>query len=589
MNLAMRGASFIGRYRVAVMLLVVVATLAGTYFSLAIVQASPTVVGNVNVAWHDSRAMTSWSPVSDASGGYKVTLIRMSDKAVMQQVAVSSSQTVADMQPLFPGVSYRIAVQAVGSNGSVGAPAYSNVGQSVPLNKSAYNGFLDTENVADGAIDSNLWDVRLGQDNSPNQGGTFVNPQLHYHLEAGNMDGDQTFASMRARVPVSLANGRTATISGDVDLKGDFFNWFAVSLSPTIANGDHIIDQVDRTGAKQRTPQLELFDDENGLHLIYAAGDGSNAMEIGNPYKGGLHTNNVRDTLTWKVSRTHVTVLIDGQTAFDVSLPKPFTPTSAYLTLMAENYPGNTGGIHKPTAADAVMGAANMWHLDNWGFDAPSGVMPQVAVGYTSNCGAAPSVEDVMKPGHKMVSWTACGRLDNTNGYGWQSANGQSVSTTVNMPSSVSASSLASAKIVADVTGLNSASRITVSVNGGPFVATGAPIDRTSSVQEIGIPIDASLLHAGANKVTFRDSQSSYDTPQFSNIQIEAVTTKAYVTPALPAQPASLGTWTDSGLVNGANPAPTAPPVTIDGIPCTISINGADQQGTCSGTFIPNK
>lgn len=543
-----------------------------------------------SVLWGDSTAVAKWASVPGAAG-YRVSLIRLSDMGVMLQKTLPASQTAWDAQGIWPGQQYAVAVEAIDASGAIGPATLSQPGQAVPISRSTYNGFLDTMDIAQGQIDTNLWDVRLGQDNPPNQGGTFINNQLHGHIEAGDMNGDQTFTSMRARVPFDFSGGRTLTVHGEVDLKGDRHNWFGATLSAQAIGGDQLIDLVDRPLEPRKIPQLELFTDQDGVHLFEALPNA--AYEIGKPYTGGYHTNNVRDELLWRVSTSHVSVTINGALAFDANLPAPLPFTTGYLTLMAEDYPGNGGGVTPPSACDAVMADCNMWHLDNWGFDATAGVLqPASAVYYTSKCGPYPSAE------HTMVTFAECQRLDNTGGYGFLSVKGQTATATFTLPSTFDPSKVSSAGLSFDSNGLVSPTRLSVSLNGGPFTAIGYVPSRTNSWQSFRIPLDATRLKAGANTITFRDSVAgSYSTPQVANIQLETLLSSAYSPPQLPPEPSPIGTWggtpptpTPSPSPSPSpTPSPTPTPISISDVPCVVTINGVQQAGTCSGMFTPSK
>jgi hypothetical protein len=43
----------------------------------------------------------------------------------------------------------------------------------------------------------------------------------------------------------------------------------------------------------------------------------------------------------------------------------------------------------------------------------------------------------------------------------------------------------------------------------------------------------------------------------------------------------------DRNLMIDAATLSVAPPVSISGVPCTVTLNGTQQTGTCSGTFKP--
>ncbi|HEV2404951.1 MAG TPA: endo-1,4-beta-xylanase, partial [Ktedonobacterales bacterium] len=525
----------------------------------------------VTVAWGDSTGLVRWPAVGGATG-YEVTLIRTSDKGIMQQFKTPATQLAADVQALWYGEHYEVAVQAIDGNGKLGAASLSSVGASSPISRATYNGFLDQENRSAGAIDPNLWDMRIYDGFEANYGVTFVNGQMHYHLETGDPNGHQTLATMRARVPIDWS-GRTATIHGEVDLKGTFHNWFAAVLSPQATGPDRILDLVDRGYSPRTMPQLELFDDQDGLHLLYADGNHTAPRDLGH-VPNPINLSNVRDDIVWKVSDTQVQVMLDGQSALNVTLPSTLAFSHGYLTLAAEDYPGSTGGVHPPTACDAVMADCNLWHLDNWGFDAASGQQPLTTAYYANGCGPYPTT-----PKGSDFAPTAsveCGSRTVT------------VATTSNLTG-------AAISFEAKRPG-----NIQVSVNGGAWHTANYIANDVNiyNGQDYIVPISPSELQSGDNTVSYQlgGGMSAFNT------EIETISSTPYVAPAEPAEPAPLGTWGGSVQSSSTAPGTATPtatttqtaigtqntpgaPVAINKVPCTVMINGQQVSGTCSGTF----
>ena len=555
----------------------------------------------VTVTWGDSTGLVRWPAVSGASS-YQVTLFRTSDTGIMQQFKVPATQLAADVQGVWYGEKYQVAVQAVDASGQIGSPSLSAVGASNPISRSAYNGFLDQENRSAGAIDPNLWDMHIYDGFETNYGVSFVNGQLHYHLETGDPNGHQTLATMRARVPIDWS-GRTATIHGEVDLKGTFHNWFAAVLSPQATGPDRIMDLVDRGYSPRTMPQLELFDDQDGLHLLYAEGNHTAPRDLGH-VPNPINLSNVRDDIIWKVSDTQVQVILDGQSALNVTLPAPLTFSTGYLTLAAEDYPGSTGGVHPPVACDAVMAACNVWHLDNWGFDAASGQQPLTTAYYANGCAPYPTVPQGAD--FAPAGSAECG------------------SRTVDVAST---SNLTSAAISFEA---KRPGNISVSVNGGPWHAVNdiASDVNIYNAQDYIVPISPSELQTGANTVSYQlgGGMSAFNT------EIETVSSTPYTAPAEPAQPTPLGTWggstapakstatstatstqaatattsvtatstTTSTATATATSTTTATatatstatavtsPIALNSAPCMLTINGQQVSGTCTGTIAPS-
>ncbi|HLZ21453.1 MAG TPA: hypothetical protein VKQ30_04945, partial [Ktedonobacterales bacterium] len=367
---------------------------------------------HVKAYWSDSTALVTWDAMAGATG-YVVTLIRSRDLGVIERYTVPASQRAGDAQGVWPGEWYQVAIQPLRPDGTAGKPVYSDPGRSAPISRQTYNGFLDQENRPAGTIDANLWDQHIFYSNVAMYGVTFVNDQLHYHILAGcpsgtPCHGQQSITVQNARVPVDWKN-RTATIHGEVDLKGDFHEWFGAVLTPQIIGPDRVLDRVDRMFMPVTMPQLEIFTFEGETDLIYARGDGSQPSLLAHiPNPRGY--NNVRDDIVWHVSATHTTILIDGKTAFDLDWPAPLGFTHGYLSLFAEDYP-NSGGTHGQPACDEPGQDCSLWHLDNWGFDAPAGqVQPTSRAYYAQGCGPYSNGTE----GHEVQAM-ACDRRNTTD------------------------------------------------------------------------------------------------------------------------------------------------------------------------------
>lgn len=539
--------------------------------------------GGVNVSFMDSTALVHWQAVPQATG-YQVTLIRIRDNAIMQQGKVPATQLAFDAQGIWPGEHYAVAVRSIDASGALSAPTMSGPGQSQPISRSTYNGFLDTMNLAAGQIDTNLWNEHVYYSFKPMQGDTFINGQLHGHLAAGcpvksSCFDDQTVTSQNARVPFDMSGGRTLTVHGEVDLKGDAHQWFGAILSPQIVGPDRVLDEVDRFYTGVHIPQLELFTFQGRTDLLYAIGDGSDPKVLGSvPNPTGL--NNVRDEIVWHTNSTHSQVLINGIVAIDVPLPGgALRFNTGYLTLFAENYP-HSGGTNGQPACDIFPADCSVWHLDNWGFDAAPGVVqPATAAYYANGCGPYPGKHDM------AVSAVGCGQLTS-------SGVGSTVTSTVDV---TDASNLTSARVAFDALHLQTQDALTASVNGGAPVTVPYTITdgHAYAWQSYVADVPAALLHTGANTVAFHlASRNALGDVSVANVQLETVSSAPYIAPTLPPEPAPLGTWGGgSPLKPILTPTPTtsltpAPgSVPISGVPCVVTLNGQQQSGTCSGTF----
>jgi hypothetical protein len=487
----------------------------------------------VTATWDESTALVRWQPIAGATR-YVVTLIRSRDLAIIERSTVLASQRIFDAQGVWPDEMYQIAIQPVWANDTLGPAEYSAPGRSAPISRQVYNGFLDTETRPQGPVDPNLWFISMS--GAHPDGGAFVNDQLHYHLEAGDPEDDQTLATMRARVPMDWSQG-TVTIHGEVDLKGTFHNWFAVVLSPQATGPERIIDTNDRRFGARTMPMLELFDDNLGVHLFYAIGNDTPPRELGTPFTHVYNTPNVRDTILWKVNTRHVTVVIDGQTAFDVDLPVPLSFTRSYLTLAAEDYPDN-GGVRFTDPCDGVMADCNVWHLDDWGFTAASGSQPTSAVYYAAGCGPYAANE------FKLVTFKACAPLDLRGNSQYGRGPGAVVTTTITVSR---AAHLIGADVSLEAQMLEQQGELELSVNGGPWVTPAYVANDTDFAyyQDYVIPIDPALLKAGTNTVAIRKAFNPPDNSGFvvANVQIETLSSTPYTPAPPPPETAPKGYW----------------------------------------------
>ena len=500
------------------------ATPQGTFF-----QASP----HVQAQWGDSTTLVMWDAIPGAAG-YVVTLIRSRDLGIMERFTVPASQRMGDAQGIWPNEMYQVAVQPLAANGTAGAPEFSAPGQSVPISRQSYNGFLDTMGLPAGSLDNNLWDIRQFIPNISSSA-SFINDQIHGHLETGQFAYEQSMIGMTARVPVDFTS-RTAHIHGEVDLHGNFGTWFTVNLTPTMISPNQLIDTDDRGYNARSLPILTLFDGQPGMHgtpgdvkLFESVGNGQAPVTVVGDMMPDFSFNNVRNTVDYYVSTTHVKVVIDGQTLADVNLPYALPFSVAYLNLSAESYPkvdDNAYGHVLP--CDDVGGACNVWHLDNWGFDAPAGhVQPATTVNFARGCTPTPSVPD------KLLTDQACSDQQVNTG------------TTASYVVPVAdASQTQSVQVVTqqysyDMTAMQ---HLQVSVNGGQWIPL-AFLDTAQPYAEVGAAtIPTSLLHTGNNTVRIRATADNGGT-QVGNVVLQQVRTFPFTPPPLPPEAAPSAFW----------------------------------------------
>jgi hypothetical protein len=482
-----------------------------------VVAGSPS--SQVHVTWFDSVALVQWQPTQGAKG-YRITLIRLRDGGIEQQADVPATQTAFDAQGVWPNEQYQVVIQPLDSKSKPGTALYSQVGHAAPINRSQYNGFLDTMNIDEGPIDGSLWDER-GYYGGATQS-SFINNQIHGHIETGQIADEQSLVGISPRVPFDFTN-RMGTIHGEVDLHGNTSNWFGAVLAPRHIMPTEFVDTGDRNDLDFSLPMLEVFNDNNGVTLFETA-VGSHPYELGT-YKPRFDDVNVRHTIDWMISTTHVELLVDGQVIINRALPVRLPFSVGYLTLVAESYPKQSDVLlgHLP-ACDQVGGECNTWHLDNWGFDAPSksAVMPATGVASDALCPLKPT--DELKPAYDC--------------------NEQRLSTSpVTYKVSVTdASPMRSAALLVDVnTYASRAPQVRISVNGGPWTGSLYPASAYGALYTF--PINASLLHQGTNTVQVKLATGASDDVMASNMVIDQVFRRVYTAPALPTERSPLGSW----------------------------------------------
>jgi hypothetical protein len=473
----------------------------------------------VRVTWFDSVALVQWQPIQGAKG-YRITLIRLRDGGIEQQADVPASQTAFDAQGVWPNEQYQAVIQPLDSKNKAGTALYSQVGHAAPINRSQYNGFLDTMNIDEGPLDESLWDER-GYYGSATQS-SFINNQIHGHIETGQIADEQSLVGISPRIPFDFTN-RTGIIHGEVDLHGDISNWFGAVLAPRHIMPTEFVDTGDRNNLDFSLPMLEIFNDNNGVTLFETA-VGSHPYELGT-YKPRFDYVNVRHTIDWKISTTHVELLVDGQVAMNRALPVPLPFSAGYLTLVAESYPKQDDVIlgHVP-ACDRVGGVCNTWHLDNWGFDAPSkpAVMPAAGVASDVMCPLKPTDE-----------------LKDSNDCGYQIL---STSPAVYKVNVTDASPMRSAAVLLSVnTFANTPPQVRISVNGSPW--TGSLYPESAYGALYTFPIDPALLHQGTNTVRVKLATIPSDGVAAYNMVVDQIFQRAFTAPALPAERAPLGSW----------------------------------------------
>lgn len=488
---------------------------------------------SVGVAWRDDSALATWPPVPGADG-YLVSLLRLRDGAVMVRQRVPAAERSADLPGLWPGERYAVAVQTLDSANRAGPPAVSRPGAPVPLFANTSTGFLDNALAAPGPLDADLWDQRTLTADQPAYGAAYIASPGETDLIAGCPAGSPCYGQpavtvLRARAPFDWT-GRTLTVRGEVDLKGDAHQSFGAILAPEVIAPGRVLDLGQRFFQPVALPMIELYSSRGETSLLYAAGYGGFPMVLAHT-RNPTGVSGLRDDIVWRVSATHTSVQLDGATVFDLDWPASLPYATGYLSLFAEDDP-RAGSSAQPTCDDAPNPCA-VWHLGPWGFDAPWGDAQHATAAYAAGgCDLAGSATADGSPA------VLCGAADLLAG-----------ETTAYAVPVADASGLAAAAVVFDARDLTMQGNLTLSINGGPPVGIPdvVPDGGASGSGAFGtyrVPIPPSLLMSGANRVIFRLQGETVSAVTLANVQIETVASAAAVPSALPPEPAPLSYWT---------------------------------------------
>lgn len=491
---------------------------------------------SVSVEWRDGSALATWPAVPGADG-YLVSLIRLRDQAIMAQQRVPTAQPVADLPGLWPGEQYVVAVQALDAANDSGRPGLSQPGASVPLSTAAAYGFLDDALQSPGPLDASLWDQRALYASGPTYGGAYAAGSGQTELVAGCPAGTACYGqlavtTLRARAPFDW-HGRTLTVRGEVDLKGDTYQSFGAILAPQVVGPTRVLDLGQRFFQPVALPMIELYSARGQTSLLYSAGYGAFPMVLARvPNPTGI--TGVRDDIVWRVSTTHTRVQLDGVTVFDLDWPTALPYTTGYLSLFAEDDP-HAGSGAQPVCDDAPNPCA-VWHLGPWGFDAPTGdaAQPATAAYMASGCDTtAVAAPDSLAPA------ADCDAADVSAG--------SSASYSVPV---AGAPGLASAAVLFDASNLTVPGSLTLGVNGGaaigvPDVVADSGQSGSGAFESYRVPISPSLLASGDNRVTFQlQNVPSGEAVTIANVQIETAA-RAPAPARIPVpEPAPLSYWT---------------------------------------------
>jgi len=183
----------------------------------------------------DSTIRVNWTPA--AGGAVAFQLVSIWDGAtLMGEKVLAPTANAADGNGLQSGHTYVVAVQTLGANGHLSAPAtaYGTTDPQSPMNNAAF--FENFNEAAAGPLDPNYFDVRLRDgDTTPDgvdgRARVFVS-EHHFHTEIISGEGDAA-VTIRPRATFDFAN-RVGTFQFEVDMAAVQSipgKWFEIHLS----------------------------------------------------------------------------------------------------------------------------------------------------------------------------------------------------------------------------------------------------------------------------------------------------------------------------------------------------------------------
>jgi len=118
-----------------------------------------------------------------------------------------------------------------------------------------------------------------------------------------------------------------------------------------------------------------------------------------------------------------------------------------------------------------------------------------------------------------------------------------------------------------------------ISVNGNPYISTPWPFTSTTyEWRTIAVPVPLSEIKAGSNTITFKEGNGD------AIANVDLILVGAGGVPSGGTSPAAAPTSTSTSSSTSTAPAH----ISINNAACTITQNGVQKSGTCSGTFTPN-
>jgi hypothetical protein len=183
----------------------------------------------------DSTIRVNWTPATGSAVAWQLVSI-WDGATLMGEKVLAANATAADGNGLQSGHTYVVAVQTLGANGRLSAPAtaYGSTDTQSPMRNAVF--FDNFNEAAAGPLDPNYFDVRL-RDGSTTPDGVdgrarvFVS-EHHFHTEIISGEGDAA-VSIRPRATFDFAN-RVGTFQFEVDMAAVQSipgKWFEIHLS----------------------------------------------------------------------------------------------------------------------------------------------------------------------------------------------------------------------------------------------------------------------------------------------------------------------------------------------------------------------
>ena len=347
----------------------------------------------------NSTIRVNWTPASSAANAFQLVSI-WDGATLMGEKVLAGTANAADGNGMTSGHTYTVAVQTLGANGHVSAPATA-WGSTDPQSPMANAVFFENFNEASaGPLDPNYFDTRIRDgDTTPDgvngRARVFVS-EHHFHTEIISGEGDAA-VSIRPRATFDFAN-RVGTFQFEVDMAAVQSipgKWFEIHLSRhapadaqffgiATSEVDTYPDDLAFTIARPLNAT-----DPNDVQAASIGVDTSNGFQKTFTGKSNNFTpHNVRVPVVIQVSQTSAEMLINGVSVVKATgFTLPFTqgqwtiaqrafyaPRSpsfpAFLQLIhwqTVQFDGPNGGfspVRKTYLAPGCPGAKNTFQFD---------------------------------------------------------------------------------------------------------------------------------------------------------------------------------------------------------------------------------